>query len=581
MHLILKQHIKDLVTDFSIDDAYQESKVFEFFCNYCVLSKKYLGRFNPIEITTEEDDASIDGIAILIDGELITTVDDAINVFKSHKRNLYVEFIFTQVKSGEQFKKEEISNFALGLSDYLSLEPELPNGEFNLRMLEIMKIVFDNLKKVSNSRPSCSIYYCTSGNYKKENEIKAAFKIIENKTNGTDYFHEVSVNPVGRQEVLTYWKDINEKNEAKINLVEFCGIPKNKDIPQSYVGIVNAKDFVEKLLLDSDGNVKHGVFEENVRSFLGEKNDVNSKISETLESHDKKHLFSVLNNGITIVAPQLTLTPNSKEMDLINYQIINGCQTSNTLVNNIQYLDGSVNVVVRFIESPNNDISTDIISATNSQTGISSESFHGLKEKAKLVQHYFNAKNDASVADNGLVYFERRENEYKSHGYFSTQIFDVRELSRIYAACYLNQPHNASRYVKTIFTSTGDKLFNNDDCEALYYASALTYYKYNTLINGKKINANNYKKYKWHVIQLFQWFVHGKVESMQGNSKKAEKYADKVIKVLNSKDKKYIAIFKKCHQLIDNLPVVPTDDQIKRIKFTNELREHAVKMITS
>ncbi|WP_114793832.1 AIPR family protein [Vibrio cholerae] len=575
MHLILQEHIKDLVNDFGIDSSFDMPKLFEFFCNYCVLSKKYLGRFNPIDITTKEDDASIDGIAVIIDGELITSIDDAEHIFSSHKRNLFVEFIFTQVKSGEAFRKEEISNFSLGLKDFLSLTPSLPNGEYNIEMLNVIKVVFRNLKKVLNSRPSCSIYYCTSGTYKGEAEIQACFDFIKSEVSDLDYFNDVSVFPIGRKEILSYWKDINEKNEAKIKLVEFCGIPKNKDIPQSYVAVVNAKEFVTELLLDSEGNLKHSVFEENIRSFLGSKNEVNAKISDTLNSPDKKHLFSVLNNGITIVAPQLTLTPNSKEMDLINYQIINGCQTSNTLVNNFEQLDDAVNVVIRFIESPNNDISTDIIAATNSQTGIPSESFHGLREKAKLVQHYFNAKNNDVDTP---IYFERRENEYKINGYYSTQVFDVRELSRIYAACYLNQPHNASRYVKTIFISTGDLLFKSDDNESLYYAAALTYYKYNTLINGKKIDANNYKKFKWHIIQLYQWVVHNKVESIPCNSKKAEKYAEKVISSLVSKDKKYIGYFKRCHEIIDSIPT-PSDDQIKRNRFTVELMEQAKKMI--
>ncbi len=584
MHIILEQHVKDLVQEFSLEN-YKNDKVFEFFCNYCVLSKRYLGRFNPVDITTGEDDASIDGIAILIDGELITTTGDAENILKSHKTNLPVQVIFTQVKSGEVFKKDEISNFNLGLNDFLTLKPKLPNGNYNIEALEIIKLIFKNLKKVANSRPSCSIYYCTSGNYKAEVEIKGSFEIIQDTVFSSDLFYSVDVNPVGRQEILKYWKDINDKNEAKINLVEFCGIPKNKDIPQSYVAVVNAKDFVNKLLLDPEGNIKHNVFEENVRSFLGGSNEVNFKIQETLASKEKRHLFSVLNNGITIVAPQLTLTPNSKEMDLVNYQIINGCQTSNTLAQYVDELDDSVNVVVRFIESPNNDISTDIISATNSQTAIRSENFHGLKDKAKLVQHYFDAKNsEATVLANAngipaaLVYFERREKEFKDHGYYATSIFDVRELSRIYAACFLNQPHNSSRYVKTIFQSSGDDLFKDDDCEGLYYCAALTYYKYNTLINGKKADAQNYKKFKWHIIQLFQWVVHNKVEVIAGNSKKAEKYAEKVIKVLNSSDRKYIKIFKDCHKIIDSLDT-PTDDQIKRSKYTNQLVAKAKEMI--
>ena len=578
MHLILKQHIKDLIQEYSLE-KYDDSKVFEFFCNYCVVSKKYLGRFNPVDITTEDDDASIDGIAVIIDGELITTTGDAENIFQSHKTNLPVQIIFTQVKSGEVFKKEEISNFNLGLNDFLTLDPSLPNGDYNQEALSIIKVIFDNLKKVANRRPTCLVYYCTSGNYKKEREIEATFKILKTTVESSDLFDTVKVTPIGRQEILALWKDINDKNEAKIKLEEFCGIPKNKDIPQSYVAVINAKEFVKKLLLDSDGNIKHNVFEENVRSFLGN-NDVNSKITETLSSGDKRHLFSVLNNGITIVAPQLTLTPNSKEMDLVNYQIINGCQTSNTLAQNVDFLDDTVNVVVRFIESPNNDISTDIISATNSQTAIKSENFHGLKDKAKLVQHYFDAKNSESKSKNDVtnVYFERREKEFKDHGYYATSIFDVRELSRIYAACFLNQPHNASRYVKTIFTSSGEELFKDDDCEALYYCAALTYYKYNTLINGKRADAYDYKKFKWHIIQLFQWVVHGKVENIAPNSKKAEKYAEKVIKVLNSPDKKYINYFHECHKILDAIDT-PTDDQIKRSKFTSQMVAKAKEMI--
>jgi len=100
-------------------------------------------------------------------------------------------------------------------------------------------------------------------------------------------------------------------------------------------------------------------------------------------------------------------------------------------------------------------------------------------------------------------------------------------------------------------------------------------YKFNTLYNGRRENANLYKKYRWHIIQLFMWVVHGNVESIQPNSKKASKYATKVIKELSSSDKKYTAAFKKCFEIIDSLDYSPTNDQIKRPRFTSELRKHA------
>ena len=107
------------------------------------------------------------------------------------------------------------------------------------------------------------------------------------------------------------------------------------NIPQSYIALVSAKEFVDNLLTDENGNIKNEVFEENIRAYLGE-TPVNSKIKSTLQDKSKSKIFSVLNNGITIVTPELTLTPNSKVIELKNYQIINGCQTSNTLFENYE-----------------------------------------------------------------------------------------------------------------------------------------------------------------------------------------------------------------------------------------------------
>lgn len=567
MHIILKNNVDELARDFEYQELGQP-KQFERFCNYCVVSKNFFGRFSPSVVTTEEDDASLDGLAIIVDGDLITTVDDANETFKTHKTNLPVDVIFSQVKSGEQFRKEEIANFKMGLEDFLSLDPKLPNGKFNTEAIEILKVVLQNLKKVRNRRPNCHVYYCTSGVYSGEKEIQASFEIIERYLGETEFFSAVSVTPLGRSELIRLYSELSEKNEAKLQLIDYFGMPAMPGIPQSYVAIVNARRFVEGLLEDADGNLRESVFEENVRSFLGNKNDVNAAIQETLKNSEKKSLFSVLNNGITIVAPELTLTPNTKELHLTNYQIINGCQTSSTLQENKLLLTDSVNVVVKFIESPQNDASSDIIAATNSQSDISKEAFFGLRNKAKLVQKYFRAQNDELATENH-VHFERRQGEYKNAGYQSTRIFDVREVARCYAAMFLDLPHNAARYVATIFSTSGDNLFREEDHESYYYAACLALYKYQTLINGRKIGAQNYLKVRWHIIQLFKWLCVGSMDSPAPNSKKAEAYALKLIASLNSDNKGYIKIFERCQKIIDDVGF-PTDDEIKRAKFSQE-----------
>jgi hypothetical protein len=574
MHIILKKYVEQLSNSFEIEET--EDKLFETFCNYCVVSKSFLGRFDPRNITTADDDASIDGIAILIDSELILTADDAKEIFDTHKTNLETKIILTQVKSGEKFEKNEISNFNLGLLDFFSLDPKLPNGEHNKEALEIIHVILNNLKKVKNKLPDVEIYYCTSGSYGESRELNACFEIIKRGVTETELFNHVLVEPLDRKDLGKIWNSINQTNEAKLKVIEYFGMPPMPNIRQSYITLVNAKEFVDKVLRDSTtGQIKHEVFEENIRAFLGNNTPVNAKISETLQDSEKKDLFSVLNNGITIITPELTLTPNSKEIDLINYQIINGCQTSNTLFDNYDALDDKINVVIKCVETSDENNISDIISATNSQTNINEEAFFSLKEKTKLVQKYFEIENAKNSIDNH-IYFERRENEFKIKEYQQSRIFDIKTLCRCYNAMILNQPYNSARYVAKIFEIQKENLFRDNDQEALYFASAMCMYKLNNLINSRKFNANKYSLLKWNVINIYKHLVAGKYEDIKPNSNKASKYASSIIDSLLSEKKSYEKIFQECFKIIDKLET-PTRDVIKRPKYTTELNAELEK----
>ncbi|MHC1976420.1 hypothetical protein ACYPVL_25720 [Klebsiella pneumoniae] len=126
-----------------------------------------------------------------------------------------------------------------------------------------------------------------------------------------------------------------------------------------------------------------------------------------------------------------------------------------------------------------------------------------------------------------------------------------------------------------------DVIFNPSDNECAYFASVYIRYKYNTMINGKRENAQRYNKYRWHIAMLYPWVVHGKVEKIEPNSKKINNYCDKIIK--SFKSDAYIAHFSKCHQIIDavvndsNGDV--TDDQLKRSRFTSALIDKARNLL--
>lgn len=567
MHPVLNQYIHDLASMLEVEDS--DDKLFEYFCNYVITSKSYLGRFNPIDVTTQDDDASIDGITILIDGELILTAEDAEATFESHKNNIPVEIILTQAKSSERFSKDKISNFNLGLQDIFSLDPKLPNGDYNKTAVEILNVIISNLKKVKNKLPDLKVNFCTSGVYNAEVEIDAAFQIVEDTCRNADLFGDIEVAPLGRSELMKLWRSITQKSETSLELINFMGINEMPGIPQAYITTVKAKEFIEKVAMDDERNIREEVFEENVRAFLGEENNVNSDISKTLET-DKCKQFAVLNNGVTIIAPELTLTPSKKTIHIANYQIINGCQTTNTLFNHFDILNDSVELVVKFIQSDESDVAIDIVTATNNQSKVESSSFYALRDKARMVQKFFEIQR--SVEGREQLYFERRESEYRNKPIKTTKIFDLVEMARCFLSVFKQRPHNAAMYVKKVMHENKDTCYLDTDNEVGYYAAAYICYKYNTLINGRKISSKKYNKLRWHIAMLYPWVVNKSVGTPAPNSGKMTAYCDKLMKTLTSDA--YIVYFKECQDIIDSIPW-PTDDQIKRGKYTSELKAAA------
>ncbi|MBJ9080251.1 AIPR family protein [Citrobacter amalonaticus] len=571
MHAILSQYIEDLSHEFDIQNE-SESKLFEYFCNYVITSKYFLGRFNPVDITTQEDDASLDGIAIIIDGELIISVDDAMTAFETYKTSLPVDIIITQAKSGESFSKDDISNFNLGLQDFFSLEPKLPNGIYNGQAIEIIKVIVANVKKIKNKMPNLKVFFCTSGVYNNEREIAASFKILNKTCENADIFNDIEVSPMGRKELMKLWSSISDKNEASIQLIDYIGINEMPGIPQAYISIVKAKEFLEKIAMDDEGNIREEVFDENVRAFLGGDNPVNKDIAKTLHSEKSKQ-FAVLNNGVTIIAPEIAIQSNTKVMHLTNYQIINGCQTTNTLYEHYADLNDNVELVVKFIESQDTDVAIEIVTATNNQSAVENEAFYALREKARLIQKFFDIQRNDEAKEK--LFFERRENEYRNKSIQTTKIYDIKELARCFISVFKLRPHDASRYVKKVL-NTSDIVFDDKDNECAYHCAAYICYKFNTLINGRKNDAPKYNRLRWHIAMLYPWVVFGKAETPDPSSKKITAYCDKVLKTLLNEE--YIENFKTCQRIIDSIEM-PTDDQIKRGKYTSELKEAAEKYL--
>ena len=146
------------------------------------------------------------------------------------------------------------------------------------------------------------------------------------------------------------------------------------------VGFVNVNQLTR--LMDRYSN--NELFEKNVRLFLGADKEVNRRIIETVTS-DRNSWFGFMNNGVSITADRLQVMKPPREgvvrVKLSNMQIINGCQTVNSLYRakfdaaTRDRFQGNSNVLVRIyeIDPKNSEFMEALIRATNSQNAIRAE----------------------------------------------------------------------------------------------------------------------------------------------------------------------------------------------------------------
>lgn len=567
MHRIIQTHLKKFATEKELLDLNAEHQ-FEMFANHCLISRFYSGKFDIRDVTTDEDDAGIDGVAIIADSEIITTVDEIEALFKSHKRSIEIDFVFIQSKTSESFEKKEITNFGEGVFDFSCDESEFPQDDVLSEARRIFEAVVDNVDRVKNGKPNATTYFVATGTWPDTKELNAALKTTEKKIKATGFFNKVTSLKIDRDELIKLWSSIHQPVEAVVKVKGYVPYNEMNGVEESYISIIPARNFVDSLLKAEDGKMRGGIFDENVRAYLGEDNDVNSEIRSTLASQNSQEYFALLNNGITIVSPDVRVQSDS--ISLFNYQIVNGCQTSHVLYRNYDLIDSNTMITAKVIEVDNQEIINKIVEATNNQSHVSNEKFLSLKSKSKSVESYFNSWNDDTTEDS-KIYFERRENQYSGRGILETKVFDIRSVARAFASMFLEVPHTAASYPTQIFEQSGSQLFEDNQNEIAYYCATLALYKFNRLFNSKKF-PGNFGKYRWHSLMLLKYVINGAEKSPELNSKKITKYCLNIIEELNKPRDDYFQYFENCKNIIE-AGGWATKDRLKRSLHTSELKE--------
>lgn len=567
MHKIISSYLKHFCQDNVIETS--DEKAFEYFVNYCVAYSAYPSNIDFTEITSDEDDCGIDGIIFIIDGELISTIEEARNIFSKPKKNIEVEVFFVQSKTSESYDRGEILKFGDGVKDFLNDDTNLPQGDFIVNAKKIFNCIIDNVSKIQNGRPNSHLMYVCTSNNDVATEIEATRKNILKNIEDTEYFYDVTFKLLGLKEIMKLWDNINNPTVAVLPVKQSAPYPSMTGVTEAYISIVAIRDYIDNVLMGTDGRMKLNIYEENVRAFLGSENLVNQKIRQTLLDPKRKDKFAIFNNGITIISPNVKVQNDRISME--NYQIVNGCQTSNMLFECRKYIDHNAMLTVKIIEATDPDVIADIVKATNSQSKVDDSQFLSFSPFVRRLEEYFDATEDKPDKEIKL-YFERRIGQYKNMDVPQKKVFTISETCRAVGAIFFNVPDMAGRYPTKFLAQMQDKLFASQNKEQAFYTAAVVAYKFKQLSTKGKL-LNKYVIYKWHILTIFGYVVCGSTPPSLKKKKEIEKYCQQIMNVCMS-DEECIKAFQKAVDVINEIGLKNSRDEVRSSAYANDVKKY-------
>ena len=567
MDRITKTLVEDFLTSLDLESE-SSSNDFEKFVNYTILSKEYTKTFDVDTVTVAAgNDTGIDGIGIIANGHLIEYVDE-VNDLLDKNGYLEVTYIFIQSKSSSNFNGSDINNFAFGVKDFFAEEPGLVRNEDVSRFAEISDYL---LSKASHFRenPVCKLYFVTTGTWNEDQNHIAVVENAKRDLQAFNIFELVYFFPLGANEIGKLYRQSKSSISSTFIFTNKVTLPDLPGITEAYYGILPFSEF-RKLLVDEDDKIVN-IFDDNVRDFQGENNPVNQLIGETI-SGDKSELFSVLNNGVTIVAHSLRASGNN--FTITDYQIVNGCQTSNVLFN-YRHLESvqKLGIPLKLIITEDEDVKNQITIATNSQTAIKREQLAALSDFQRNLEHYY-----SSIDSDEKLYYERRSKQYNSDASVNkTRVITIPIQIKAFSAMYLKNPHLVTSFFGSIvkkLDTDGSQIFKPDHQFIPYYASGLAHYRLDSFLRSKNIDLNidsKYKKVKFHLLMLFRLIVQPEEPPPMNSARKTEVYCQPILDILKDSSKS-LEKFRQAIAILDKSEIdIRSREHLKQARITENL----------
>jgi hypothetical protein len=563
MDVTTNRNLKSFVENFGFESL-KVSEQFERFCVYSVLNKEINRSLtdDDLDSISVGQNQGIDSVAFIINGELIKNLESFLEVV-SKKGKLDISLYLFQAKTSAKFSNSEMGNFLDTIIDFVQDTPNFPLTPEAKAYHEIYSTVLSDIGLIKEFK--LFTYYCCLGDWKEEKPITVTISNKKQLIDKIKTFETIEVIPLDRDKLIDLFKKASNPIEAELKFSRKVAIDDIDGVKESYIGLLPFSEF-KKLIIDPENGGLRNLFYDNVRDFLGLTNDVNEKILETLKQ-GKNTEFALFNNGVTVLASENK--GRGEKLKLINYQIVNGCQTSNVLYE-CKDIEGinSVIVPIKVIITEDETLRDKIILSTNSQTEIKEEQLLALTKFQKELEDYY-----SSVA-NG-VFYERRPFQYANRPDVKKKsIIEIREQIKSFVAMFLDEPDVVSGYFGKVYRERKDEIFSSEHLFEPYFISGFTQYLFKEFLGNKQIDRK-YNKARYHVFMLLRRLIESEPfqKDFLKTSKKKKSYFANILEVLLDKNK-CLRSFESIFKIIDDSGVdITNQKEIYKKGTTNTLIE--------
>ncbi|CEN81904.1 AIPR protein [[Clostridium] sordellii] len=559
MDIITKGFLEEFAENINLKKM-QESDQFELFANYCIINKEYNSTSFELKNTlTGKATQGIDGLAIIVNNKIVNSVEEIKDLLEMN-RYLDVQFILIQTKTSSKFDNKQIENFFRWTKIFFEKDTGLFVTEEMNKFIEMKDFIYKNARSFKKENPICSMFFVTTGKWVDDENLKKIINDNIDELESTNLFEKVVFEPCDAKKIQRYYRKTQEQVSATIIFKDKVTLAPIPDVKVAYSGIIPFQEY-KKIIIDDNGKMK-SVFDDNIRDYLEQtENSVNKDISSTI-TNKKFEYFSILNNGVTVVAEGISGAGN--ELTITDYQIVNGCQTSHILFENKE-IEGieSINVPLKIIITDNPSIKNQITRATNNQTAVGIEELESLSEFQRKLEKFYEVYGKKKVE----LYYERRTNQYNKLSIPKYKIINIETQVKAFASMFLNQPHVVSGYYGKLVKKMGDRIFRNDHDPIIYYTSGLAYHVVEDCFANGDIPEEMYRM-RWHILMLMRNIIADQ-KMPRFNENKLSSYCENIVDILTNRDK-VLELLKDIIKVINESDINLGDRKAPERKITTE-----------